>query len=1134
MITEAEHHGGAVFTSAHQVTLYMNSARALNYGATSGAAPYIMLPSAHEHQIDPGAMGGPKFIIFNTGPLTPELRRPLPAGGYAVVGTIAATTGVAVVDLVDGPTNLWVKVARTRNTGAVNHTAFTLAANATTDVTYEPFCFVGTDCELADTVALDGTGGRDMVIAPMFQDIAKVAQNGSREPIRASDVVMPNKAVLRIRPGQFVPDPLHPLAAVTLSQAFWDAFENGGDPHILTYLGTNATQYSRNPYHTRGKGATFLGFAWDQPAFPGVPVVRSIWEKIVARADGNLRLRFQMEHTVGFGVTLPLTFVLNGAGAQPPTASTGTGSCRFDIDLETREYTLTGTFTGLDHAALSAALFRDSVVAPGAIFMRNVAVSVSTSGTLTGAGVLTEPELAQLLVAQVHLYIKTSATGNGGEIGGVVAPNYFTAGVLHGQNSTTDGMHGALFMWYAFEDVLLPGWVEGGSFQPAGFSATNVFTREDPIIWGGTASGGTTGGKGCHPHLVACGALRTTWHDPCLYEWVPLLDRRYVMDINGGDRRAYNRQGYYKRGNCSPWVTNPTRDENYCRPCDHASGVLGITHFGGVVGSYNLAAMTRGGDTGPDNRSIIPSELCLENGLATGRTYLIPERPGWDEAIGRMTDGGSSAVITICGPEDEEEWPTYKVNNCTGHPSEPLGGVGGTHRCFRTALNAIETCCISLVDDGATILYSSQRTPMQDADATRPGTQVAVADATDYCLRHWTLYGAVIGDHCDLVKGGCSVSAWFRTQRMLNLYNYDFEYGGADVELRQIVWRRYLPSPAEVLHSYAYLQADVALLVNEVGTHTFNVSDITVATVNAAKTFPACLLFEPAAYTYRDMRVIVTAKTALTKSHGAGARATVDGSDNTTGYFGVVAPTGAGVGTATIYLVQAGTATVLATENIVLNDDTVALTMEAWGNEIVFTWLVTGGTLGTLTVIDCTIESGGYGGLVTMTASAGAKFEAFAVTDYSYLYEYIEATQGKMAISLDFPSTLRHSYGKCAASYNPGCGNCCSPELCNCYTYDESLVLTGLTTWSGPGDLLGADPVTGDPPTNPTYLGGPNFRDCSGNWCTGTDPSCGSCPPPYIALNLSVPYRCRPTALGTEPNLCGGMSQWYDTGIFCA
>lgn len=1131
MITEAEHNGGAAYSAAASVTLYMNSPRSLNYAATSGTG-IIMLPAAHEHQVDPAAAGGPKFIIFNTGSLTPEIRRPLPDGGYAVVGTVAATTGTAVVELVDAATNLWVTVTRTRNASmSFSRDAYTIAPNDAADTVYDPFCFVGTDCEYADTVPLDGTGGRDLVIAPMFQDIGKVAQNDAREPIRASDVVMPDKIVLRIRPGEFVKDPLHPLSGVTLSQGFWDAFENGGDPHLLPYLGTNASQYSRNPYHTRGVGATFAAFAWDQPAFPGVPVVRSIWEKVAAYSGGTMRLRFQMEHTVGIGVTLPVTFVLNGAGATPSTSSTATGSARFDIDLSTGAYTVTGTFTGLNYEATGAALFRDGPFMTAAIFVALVSATNGTSGTLIGSGVLTQDEMAQLLRAQLHLHVKTSVASHGGEIGGVVVPNYTTPGLLYGQTSTTSGLRGALFMFYAFVDELMPSWVEGGAFQANGFSATNVFTREDPFIWGGTASGGTADDKGCHPHLVACGALKTTWHDPCLYEWVPLLDRRYVMNLNGGNRRGYNRQGYYKRPNCSPWVPNPTRDEVYCRPCDHASGVLGITHFGSVIGSYNLAAQTRGGDTGEDDRSIIPAELCMENGLATGRTYLVPERPGWDEEIGRMTENGSSAVITICGPEDEGDdgdgWPTFKVNNCMGHPSEPLDGIGGTHRCFRTATLSAETCCISLVDDGATVLYSSQHTPHQDPDATRPPTRIAVADATDYCTRAWVLYGEANGSSCSAVKAGCSVAAWYRTQRILNLFNYDFYYGG-NVDLREAVWRRYMPSPAEVLHSYTYSSTDVANLNNEVGTATFNVADITVTAVNAAKTLTAVTLFEPPSYTYRDMLVQATAKQATSKSHGLAVRMEVDGSDNSTGYYAMVTPTGSGAGTAALWRIVAGTPTLMQSTAIVLDDDTVTMTLEASGDEIVFTWSVNGGPTGTISKIDCSRESGGYAGLVSGSATAGAVFESLVVTDYSYLYEYIEAYQGKMSIGLDFPTTLRYSYGQCGSTYNPTCGNCCAPEICNCYTYDESLITTGSASWSGPGDLLGSPA-----PTSPTYLGGPSARDCDSTWCSGTDAPCGVCPPPYIALNLSIPYRCRPKELGDEPRLCAGMSRWYETGVYC-
>jgi hypothetical protein len=270
--------------------------------------------------------------------------------------------------------------------------------------------------------------------------------------------------------------------------------------------------------------------------------------------------------------------------------------------------------------------------------------------------------------------------------------------------------------------------------------------------------------------------------------------------------------------------------------------------------------------------------------------------------------------------------------------------------------------------------------------------------------------------------------------------------------------------------------------------------------------------------------VSATALGATLASHGLVARGQVDGSDNLTGYVGIVTPTGVGTGTVAIKYYNAGTATTLVTRNIVLDDDTVDLVFEVWGNELRLDYEVSGGEAGSVTAYHCTIQDGGYPGICTETNGTDAEFQDWIILDTGVDFVVISGYIGYQTISVSFPDEAKYGYGQCDSIFNPDCGNCCEPERCNCTTWSETPLSSTIATWSAASDM-------GE--TDPTYCGGP-FWDpsCQGTWCDGRVYPCGSCPEPFVCLSLCIPTRCLDDVTA-EPNMCKGISAWCRQPFAC-
>lgn len=212
---------------------------------------------------------------------------------------------------------------KTRNTPSTTQSSTHTAPVAFKVKTYDPNCFEGDICDLAQSagnVPLDGVGGRPLVIAPMIQDIVLRAKNSWREPIRAADFVMPKVVLLTFQPDEFTPDSNHPWAgSYTLSPEFYEALANNGRPHVVTYLGT-AHGGSRHWHHTRWTGSGAGG--WGQATPSATNVRRHVWRaQITYYPNGDvtartLEIRFVMEHTVN---PEPLLTPVGGGGKQNRT-----------------------------------------------------------------------------------------------------------------------------------------------------------------------------------------------------------------------------------------------------------------------------------------------------------------------------------------------------------------------------------------------------------------------------------------------------------------------------------------------------------------------------------------------------------------------------------------------------------------------------------------------------------------------------------------------------------------------------------------------------------------------------------------------------------------------------------------------
>ena len=109
---------------------------------------------------------------------------------------------------------------------------------------------------------------------------------------------------------------------------------------------------------------------------------------------------------------------LSGSQEVPPTPSLGTGTATIQFNDATNQLTLTGSYTGLLANVTASHIHMAPVGVNGPIII-TLTNTGGTSGTLTGAGVLTAPQVTALFSSGLYVNVHTTAFA-GGEIRGVI------------------------------------------------------------------------------------------------------------------------------------------------------------------------------------------------------------------------------------------------------------------------------------------------------------------------------------------------------------------------------------------------------------------------------------------------------------------------------------------------------------------------------------------------------------------------------------------------------------------------------------------------------------------------------------------------------------------------------------------
>lgn len=192
--------------------------------------------------------GLPYILLLNTGAKNVTVR----THTLQTVGTLTSGGHWAMCAFVNGS---WV--FRTGRIVGVHGSAVPFSVfrnparpaitNPETAPVFDPFCFLGDDCEYLKT---QGQEPLLDVVCPMFQDVTVHAENYNREPIRAADVIMPKLIAARFEDGCFELDENHPWSGTySLSPEFFAALYKTAtagsvqsEPHVLEYSEADSGQ----------------------------------------------------------------------------------------------------------------------------------------------------------------------------------------------------------------------------------------------------------------------------------------------------------------------------------------------------------------------------------------------------------------------------------------------------------------------------------------------------------------------------------------------------------------------------------------------------------------------------------------------------------------------------------------------------------------------------------------------------------------------------------------------------------------------------------------------------------------------------------------------------------------------------
>jgi hypothetical protein len=120
--------------------------------------------------------------------------------------------------------------------------------------------------------------------------------------------------------------------------------------------------------------------------------------------------------TTTLGQTEFLNARLQGTQQVPPTSSTATGMANILVDKTTKMLYLTGNYSGLSNAAISAHIHRGAPGVTGSI-VTNSQFTTSTTGTIDTARAISLAEADSIIIGRTYVDIHTSSN-TGGEVRG--------------------------------------------------------------------------------------------------------------------------------------------------------------------------------------------------------------------------------------------------------------------------------------------------------------------------------------------------------------------------------------------------------------------------------------------------------------------------------------------------------------------------------------------------------------------------------------------------------------------------------------------------------------------------------------------------------------------------------------------
>jgi hypothetical protein len=156
--------------------------------------------------------------------------------------------------------------------------------------------------------------------------------------------------------------------------------------------------------------------------FRGGPV-SGLQAREVGRASGGkgmMRIRIALyvfalclTGAVASATTLQFDALLDGLQETPPNASPGFGSGTLFLDDTTGNWTLTGVFQDLIAAANNAHIHGPGAPGVPAGVVVGITFDPATSGTFSGAGTFTAPQMADLINELYYINIHSGAFPNG-------------------------------------------------------------------------------------------------------------------------------------------------------------------------------------------------------------------------------------------------------------------------------------------------------------------------------------------------------------------------------------------------------------------------------------------------------------------------------------------------------------------------------------------------------------------------------------------------------------------------------------------------------------------------------------------------------------------------------------------------